>query len=103
MGLFGGGEDLSSTRMLEARIARLEATVASLEARLARAEVGLPDTMVQPGYSPPPAPTGLPYADPGMAEVLRLRQAGQMIPAIKLYRQLTGAGLAEAKTAVESM
>ena len=103
MGLFGGGEDLSSTRVLEARIARLEATVASLEARLARAETGLPDTMVQPGYAPPPAAAGFSYADPRMAEVLRLKRAGQVIAAIKLYRQVTSAGLAEAKKAVESM
>jgi ribosomal protein L7/L12 len=36
-------------------------------------------------------------------EILGLLQAGRKIEAIKAYRQATGAGLAEAKTAVERM
>lgn len=46
--------------------------------------------------------------DPGEAaegdlpkEVVRLADAGEKIPAIKLYRAKTGAGLAEAKEAIE--
>jgi ribosomal protein L7/L12 len=97
MGLFSGGEDLASTRVLEARIARLEATVAALEGRLARVEGGLPGGAPHPGH-----PSPVPH-DPRMVEVLRLRQSGRPIEAIKLYRQVTGAGLAEAKKAVESM
>lgn len=38
----------------------------------------------------------------GMAEVDRLVRAGRKIEAIKVYRQLTGVGLKEAKDAVES-
>ena len=36
-------------------------------------------------------------------ELARLAQSGQLIEAIKLYRQLTGAGLKEAKDAVEQL
>jgi ribosomal protein L7/L12 len=39
--------------------------------------------------------------DDGFDEVRRLAAAGEKITAIKLYRQLTGAGLAEAKAFVE--
>lgn len=42
-------------------------------------------------------------SDPVMADVQELVRRGQLIPAIKLYREKTGAGLAEAKTAVERM
>jgi hypothetical protein len=42
-------------------------------------------------------PTGMPPA------VIELARAGNVIAAIKEYRQLTGAGLAEAKKAVENI
>jgi sugar lactone lactonase YvrE len=38
-----------------------------------------------------------------MAEVVRLARSGQKISAIKLYREITGVGLAEAKDAVEAL
>jgi hypothetical protein len=41
-------------------------------------------------------------ADDGLGEVRRLAAAGDKIAAIKLHRQLTGAGLAESKAFVES-
>jgi hypothetical protein len=44
-----------------------------------------------------------PPADTLEGRVLRLVQQGQKIPAIKLYREETGAGLKEAKDAVESL
>jgi ribosomal protein L7/L12 len=40
---------------------------------------------------------------PEMEDVQQLVRMGQLIQAIKLYRDKTGAGLAEAKAAVESM
>ena len=40
---------------------------------------------------------------PSMPEVEALMKSGQKIEAIKLYRELTGASLAEAKAAVERM
>jgi hypothetical protein len=39
--------------------------------------------------------------DDGLGEVRRLAHAGEKINAIKLYRQLTGASLVEAKEFVE--
>jgi hypothetical protein len=42
-------------------------------------------------------PTGVPQA------VIDLARSGNVIAAIKEYRQITGAGLAEAKTAVENI
>ena len=49
----------------------------------------------------------LPFAEArasGMpAAVVALARAGNMIAAIKEYRRITGAGLAEAKEAVEAM
>jgi ribosomal protein L7/L12 len=49
----------------------------------------------------PAAPKPKPALD--TAAVLALARAGEKIAAIKLYREQTGAGLAEAKTAVEGL
>lgn len=38
-----------------------------------------------------------------MARVLELKQRGKLIEAIKVYREATGAGLREAKEAVERL
>jgi ribosomal protein L7/L12 len=46
---------------------------------------------------------GLEFEDPGSAEATRLLQSGQKIQAIKAYRVATGAGLKEAKDAVEAL
>jgi hypothetical protein len=60
--------------------------------------------------SPPSRPAGVvgarsdfPPADTLEGRVLRLVQQGQKIPAIKLYREETGAGLKEAKESVEAL
>ncbi|CDR05549.1 ribosomal protein L7/L12 [Streptomyces iranensis] len=42
-------------------------------------------------------------AEPGLERVLALVRQGKKIEAIKVYRQLTDAGLKEAKDAVERM
>lgn len=39
----------------------------------------------------------------GMAEIVALLRMGRKIEAIKLYREMTGTGLAQAKAAVDSM
>ncbi|MGW1956036.1 ribosomal protein L7/L12 [Streptomyces sp. NPDC001920] len=44
---------------------------------------------------------GLRDEDPRMDEVVALAREGKKIPAIKAYREITGAGLKEAKDAVE--
>lgn len=52
------------------------------------------------GVRDTPAPMAMP---PGMSEVMHLVQRGRKIEAIKAYRAATGAGLKEAKDAVEAM
>ena len=64
------------------RLARLERRVGAIAAH-----VGLP---------PEPVPAG-------MDEVLALLADGRKIPAIKRYREVTGAGLREAKDAVDEI
>jgi ribosomal protein L7/L12 len=49
-----------------------------------------------------PVPRSIPSSGDD-AEILELVRAGQKIRAIKLYRDKTGAGLADAKNAVEAM
>jgi hypothetical protein len=56
--------------------------------------------------APPPAGYAAPGAagDPGASpEVLAAIRSGKMIVAIKIYRELTGVGLKEAKLAVEAI
>jgi ribosomal protein L7/L12 len=50
-----------------------------------------------------PLPEGAPVADDVDQQILDLMAAGQKIAAIKLYRERTGAGLKEAKDAVEGL
>ena len=52
------------------------------------------------GLTPGAAAAGSPASDP---ELQRLVRDGKTIQAIKRYRELTGAGLAEAKDAVEAL
>lgn len=76
------------------RIAALESKVAELYKRLGQAETG---TGFGGGFGDPP-----PGADED-PRVIELLQAGQKIQAIKLYRELTGLGLKDAKDAVERL
>jgi ribosomal protein L7/L12 len=48
-------------------------------------------------------PAGKVTTPPSDDEIISLLQQGQKIPAIKLYRERTGAGLKESKEAVEAM
>lgn len=78
------------------RIAALERHVAELYKRVGQEQpVGF-DT--QYGFSEPASVAAT--DDPRLLELL---QAGKTIQAIKLYRELTGVGLAEAKDAVERL
>jgi large subunit ribosomal protein L7/L12 len=76
------------------RIAALESKVAELYKRLGQAE---PASGFGGGFGDP-----LPGADED-PRVIELLQAGQKIQAIKLYCELTGVGLKEAKDAVERL
>ncbi|MFG2137106.1 ribosomal protein L7/L12 [Streptomyces sp. NPDC048650] len=64
-----------------------------LERRLARLEQKVDRLLAHIGAEEP--------EDPRMAELDGLLVAGRKIQAIKMYRELTGAGLAEAKEAVD--
>ncbi|MCB0864715.1 MAG: hypothetical protein KDB58_03280 [Solirubrobacterales bacterium] len=74
---------------LEQRIAWLEASVRRIAGSV----------------SPPVTLPEHPFADPGEIsdEVRTLAAAGQTMQAVQLHRQQTGAGLAEAKQAVDSL
>lgn len=76
MGLFSGTS--APHPELLARLARLERKVDAILAAL-----------------------NVPLDEDGMEEVRALAAAGKKIEAIKLYREQTGAGLAEARDAVE--
>jgi large subunit ribosomal protein L7/L12 len=58
---------------------------------------------VTPPVYRPPVPRPPAAAVDGLADVRALVAAGQVIQAIKLYREHTGAGLADAKAAVDAM
>jgi large subunit ribosomal protein L7/L12 len=78
------------------RIAALESKVSELYERLGQAE---PDSGFGGGFGDEPASVAA-REDPRVIELL---QAGKEIHAIKLYRELTGVGLAEAKDAVDRL
>ncbi|MGW8400286.1 ribosomal protein L7/L12 [Streptomyces lydicus] len=65
----------------------------TLERRLARLEGKIDLLLAQAGVEEP--------QDPRMAEIDELLARGKKIQAIKVHRELTGSGLAEAKEAVE--
>ena len=84
------------------RIAALEARVQELERRLGAADADASAAAQEASgfkLASDGRPTD-PATDPRIAELVG---KGQKIEAIKLYRELTGAGLAEAKSAIDSM
>ena len=84
------------------RIAALEAKVAELERRLGAADADASAAAKEASgftFASDGAPPD-PMSDPRIAELVG---KGQKIEAIKLYRELTGAGLADAKSAIDSM
>ncbi|GAB3253216.1 ribosomal protein L7/L12 [Nocardioides dilutus] len=96
MGIFGGSaQDQVDFDGLKDRVTKLEAAVAALQLQLAQ-------------VSSTAAPAGAVAATPvagteWMSEVRRLKESGNVITAIKLYREHTGLGLKEAKDAVEAL
>ncbi len=62
------------------------------------------EALERDGSAPAPRSASAPRESSGAdADVLDLLRAGQKIRAIKLYRDKTGVGLAEAKNAVEAL
>jgi large subunit ribosomal protein L7/L12 len=92
VGIFGGSaQDQVDLDGLKDRVTKLEAAVASLQLQLANA-------------APAAAATAAPVAGTEwMTDVRRLKESGNLIQAIKLYRESTGLGLKEAKDAVEAL
>jgi large subunit ribosomal protein L7/L12 len=108
MGIFGGSaQDQVDLAHVNDRLARLESALASLQAQVASLTTGA----VAAGAPNPLAgtdPGAVPYGNnvaggPWLEEVLRLKNSGKLINAIKLYRENTGVGLKEAKDIVEGM
>jgi ribosomal protein L7/L12 len=82
---------------LKARVAKLEQAVAVLQAQ---AGAAVPYGAAQAA----PAAAGTPVGDAAwLAEVRQLKESGNVIQAIKVYREHTGLGLKEAKDAVEAL
>src|SRR5690349_212491 len=84
------------------RIAALEARVQELERKLGAADANATAAAQEASgftFASDNAPAD-PASDPRIAELVG---KGQKIEAIKLYRELTGAGLADAKSAIDSM
>jgi large subunit ribosomal protein L7/L12 len=75
------------------RLTQVESQLAALSANGGLAYTG-PGPYAPTSYDAPP---GLPGA------VVELAMAGKKIEAIKLYREMTGAGLKEAKSFVDSL
>ncbi len=71
-----------------------------------RAEVARLTTLVEQLYYRSgvavPSPS-VPTIDAPPAEIVELVRSGQLIHAIKLWRELTGVGLAEAKNSIDEL
>ena len=88
---------------LEQRLALIEHQLRAISAHL-----GIP--FPAPGFGAPGAPAvggpppGWGRGDPGLTpEVVQLARSGNLIEAIKRYREHTGVSLADAKAAVEAI
>ncbi len=107
MGIFGGSpQDQVDLDHLKDRIARLESAVASLQGQVASLTGGAIAAGGQVPYAGNPhtvSDGALPANSEWLAEARRLKESGNVIQAIKLYREHTGLGLKEAKDAVEGM
>jgi large subunit ribosomal protein L7/L12 len=102
MGIFGTPQDQVDLDDLKLRVTRLETAVAALQAQAA-VPYGAPQAApAAPAASATAA--GTPVGDPAwLAEVRSLKAQGNLITAIKVYRENTGVGLKEAKDAVEAL
>ena len=109
MGIFGGSaQDQVDLAHVNERLDRLESALASLQAQVAALTTGAvaagpPNPLV--GTDPGGVPYGnnLAAGGPWLEEVRALKNSGNLIKAIKVYRENTNVGLKEAKDAVEGM
>jgi large subunit ribosomal protein L7/L12 len=107
MGVFGdSAQDQVDLAHVNERLDRLESALASLQAQVAAlttGAAGAPNPLA--GTDPGDVPYGnnLGVGGPWLDEVRSLKAGGNLIQAIKVYRENTGLGLKEAKDAVEGM
>ena len=107
MGVFGdSAQDQVDLAHVNERLDRLESALASLQAQVAAlitGAAGAPNPLA--GTDPGDVPYGnnLGVGGPWLDEVRSLKAEGNLIQAIKVYREHTGLGLKEAKDAVEGM
>jgi large subunit ribosomal protein L7/L12 len=112
MGIFGQSsnnqspQDVVDLDHLKDRLAKLEAAVASLQGQVATLTNGAVAAGGAVPYAGNPnsvSDGALPAGSEWLPEVRQLKESGNLIQAIKLYRERTGVGLKEAKDAVEGM
>jgi ribosomal protein L7/L12 len=112
MGIFGhssnepSAQDQVDLAAVNDRLARLESALASLQAQVAALTTGAVAAGGAVPYAGNPGDLSagaLPADGAWLQEVRRLKEGGNKIEAIKLYREHTGLGLKEAKDAVDGM
>jgi large subunit ribosomal protein L7/L12 len=107
MGIFGDKpQDQVDLAHVNERLDRLEAALASLQGQVAALTTGAAAAPPNPmaGADPGDVPYGNNVAGgPWLEEVRSLKSGGNVIGAIKVYREHTGVGLKEAKDTVEGL
>ncbi len=112
VGIFGGSSNDQSAQdqvdlaAINDRLARLESAVASLQGQVATLTTGAVAAGGSVPYAGNPAAGSagaLPADGVWLQEVRQLKESGNLIQAIKVYREHTGLGLKESKDAVEGM
>jgi ribosomal protein L7/L12 len=115
MGIFGhsrgqaSAQDQVDLTQVNERLAKLESALASLQAQVAALTTGAVAAGGPAGALAGTDPGDVPYgnnigaAGPWLEEVRALKNSGNLIQAIKVYRENTNVGLKEAKDTVEGM
>jgi ribosomal protein L7/L12 len=115
MGIFGhsrgqaSAQDQVDLTQVNERLAKLESALASLQAQVAALTTGAVAAGAPAGSLAGTDPGNVPYgnnvgaAGPWLEEVRALKNSGNLIQAIKVYRENTNVGLKEAKDTVEGM
>lgn len=91
----------SGSQSSDSRIAALEAAVADLQRRVATLEAAGSSTSTYGSVQTEVNDAVDPWSVPPWPEIVQLLLNGKKIQAIKVYREHFGAGLKEAKDAVE--
>jgi large subunit ribosomal protein L7/L12 len=116
MGIFGqssrgqsSAQDQVDLAHVNERLDRLESALASLQGQVAALTTGAVAAGGPPNALAGTDPGAVPYGNnidasgPWLEEVRALKNKGNLIQAIKVYREHTNVGLKEAKDTVEGM